>query len=148
MSAKAVSSSSSKVFLDTNILVYQFDRRHKDKQQAAETLIAACLKDENAVISSQVMQEFMNVALKKFGTQIPAHELKIVMQELLYPLWAHTPSPDFYERALALYQAHSLSFYDALIIQAAIDLGCDTLYSEDLQAGATYGEVKVINPFA
>ncbi|HEY1646079.1 MAG TPA: PIN domain-containing protein [Candidatus Saccharimonadales bacterium] len=136
-----------KTFLDTNVLVYQFDRAAIDKQKKAVTLIEKCLKDDSAVISTQVVQEFINVAVKKFDTQLPTREVDVVVTNLLKPLCAHYPTLDFYKRALSLYSAHSLSFYDALIIQAAIDLGCDIVYSEDLQDGQQFGNLTIINPF-
>ncbi|MFI5141140.1 MAG: PIN domain-containing protein [Bacteroidia bacterium] len=103
--------------------------------------------DKQAVISSQVVQEFMNVALKQFKIKLSAIELELVMRELLKPLCAHTPNFNFYEQTLKLYSAYSIGFYDALIVQAAIDLGCSTLYSEDLQDGQQFGTVVIKNPF-
>ena len=136
-----------KVFFDTNVLVYQFDRTAPTKQKRAQGLIEQCILKECAVISSQVVQEFMNVSLKKFHTTLSAEELELVMVGILKPLCAHTPTFDFYERTLKLYASNSTSFYDALIIQAAIDLSCTTLYSEDLQDGRQFGALTITNPF-
>ncbi len=136
-----------KVFFDTNVLVYQFDRTAIVKQRRAEELIEHHVLEQNAVISSQVIQEFMNVSLKKFSTKLSAEELGLVMTELLKPLCAHVPSFDFYERTLRLYASTSLNFYDTLIVQAALDLGCKVLYSEDLQEGQKFGALTVQNPF-
>jgi predicted nucleic acid-binding protein len=135
-----------KIFLDTNVLVYQFDRSAPSKLQRAEQIIGQSILEETAVISSQVVQEFMNVALKKFNTPLPAEDLESVMA-VLRPLCAHVPSFDFYERTLKLYKSNSISFYDASIIQAAIDLGCSLLYSEDLQDGRQFGKLTIKNPF-
>ena len=136
------------VFFDTNVLVYQFDRTDKAKQRVAEQLIDQHFEADDSVISTQVVQEFMNVAIKKFDSQIPEKELELAMDDLLSPLCKHFPTIDYYYRALNLFRAQSLSFYDALIVQAALDLGCDTLYSEDLQAGQKFGKLTVVNPFA
>lgn len=136
-----------KVFFDTNVLVYQFDRSTPSKQSRAEELIEHCILEKRAAISSQVVQEFMNVALSKFAVKLSAQELEQVMFTLLKPLCSHTPTFEFYQRTLKLYASHSLSFYDALIIQAAMDLGCRTLYSEDLQDGQRFGTITVKNPF-
>lgn len=70
-----------------------------------------------------------------------------IVRELLAPFLAHQPDATFYLRVLETYERYSLSFYDAAIVQAANDLNCTILYSEDLQAGARYGKVKVVNPF-
>jgi predicted nucleic acid-binding protein len=136
-----------KVFLDTNVLVYQFDRSDSFKQQRAEEIVGQSILEETAVISSQVVQEFMNVALTKFSTPLPLEDLESVMT-VLKPLCTHVPTFDFYERTLKLYKSNSTSFYDALIIQAAIDLGCSLLYSEDLQDGRQFGKLTIKNPFA
>jgi predicted nucleic acid-binding protein len=137
-----------RVFLDTNVLVYQFDQAAPAKQAQAIELIKRCLAEERGFISSQVVQEFLNVALRKFSHQIPPSDVQQVMDDLLGPLCAHFPTFDYYERALRLFSTDSLSFYDALIIQAAIDLGCRTLYSEDLQDGRRIGAMAIKNPFA
>jgi predicted nucleic acid-binding protein len=129
------------------VLVYLFDRTAPAKQKRAERLIERYILESRAVISSQVVQEFMNVSLKKFATKLSAAELESVMADLLKPLCAHTPSFDFYERTLTLYSSASLGFYDAMILQAALDLGCKTLYSEDLQAGQQFGALTIKNPF-
>ena len=134
-------------FLDTNILVYQFDRDNKIKQKKSQVLIEQLLKNNQAVISSQVMQEFVNVSLKKFKTTILPEELEMFMTDILKPLCQHFPSYDFYKRAIKLFRAYSLNYYDALILQAAIDLGCQTLYSEDLQDGQKFGGLTIVNPF-
>ena len=137
-----------RVFFDTNVLVYQFDRTAPAKQKRAERLIERYILDGRAVISSQVVQEFLNVSLKKFATKLSAEELELVMTGLLKPLCAHVPSFDFYERALKLYSSASIGFYDAMILQAALDLGCKTLYSEDLHDGRLFGVLTIKNPFA
>src|SRR5271170_3412958 len=113
-----------KVFFDTNVLVYQFDQSDLIKQRQAIDLIERHILDKQAVISSQVVQEFMNVALKKFSNKLSVSELELVMSELLKPLCAHVPNFSFYEQALKLFSTYSIGFYDALILQAAIDLGC------------------------
>jgi predicted nucleic acid-binding protein len=140
--------SNKKVFFDTNVLVYQFDQSDKLKQRKAIELIEHHILNKNAVVSSQVVQEFINVALRKFSTSLSVPELELVMSELLRPLWSHVPNFDFYERAVKLYSKNSIGFYDALIVQAAMDLGCTTIYSEDLQDGQRFGTLVVKNPFA
>ncbi|MEO6760858.1 MAG: PIN domain-containing protein [Candidatus Saccharimonadales bacterium] len=136
-----------KAFFDTNVLVYQFDKSAPLKQKQAKTLIKQALQTGHGVISSQVAQEFLNVATSKFASKIPALLLGNVLSDMLLPLLALSPSADFYERALGLFTTNKLSFYDALIIQAAIDLKCDVLYSEDLQTGRKFESVLIQNPF-
>lgn len=133
------------VFLDTNVLVYAYDSRNRRKQDIARSLVRKLLGGKG-VISTQVVQEFCNVALHP-QKALTADDIELVFDEVLLILLRHVPSVGFYRRALKLCQYEQLSFYDALIIQAAIDLGCKTLYSEDLQDGRVYGGVKVKNPF-
>jgi predicted nucleic acid-binding protein len=135
------------VFLDTNILVYQFDQTDTKKRDIAEEIIQKHFVDGRAVISSQVVQEFMNIALKKFETPMSPNELQLLMGEVLNPMCSHFPTYDFYDRSLKLFANDSLNFYDALIVQAAIDLGCSTLYTEDLQDGRMIGSMVIRNPF-
>lgn len=145
MSAKL--NDKNKVFLDTSILVYQFDKTNPKKQLKAQKLIESTLLNQTAVISTQVVQEFFNVALKKFNTNINPTDVDLIIQDLLDSLCEHKPSISFYQRAVSLFAKNSLSFYDALIIQAAIDLDCSVLYSEDLQHNQQFGSIKIINPF-
>ncbi len=136
-----------KVFLDTNVLVYMHDHRESSKQHVAEELVRKAIAHEKPCISSQVVGEFCNVMRTKTDKMLPAETVGTIVSEFLAPLLAHTPSVDFYLRTLELHQKYSLSFYDALIVQAALDLGCTTLYSEDLQPGQTFGSLTIVNPF-
>ncbi len=135
------------VFLDTNVLVYFYDQRDPTKHQIAVKLINDVLSDETAVISSQVIAEFCNVMSSKKGIIMKLPDLKLVVVNVFPPLLKHVPSIKFYERAVELRAGHALSFYDALIVQAALDLDCAVLYSEDLQDGQKFGKLDVVNPF-
>lgn len=134
------------VFLDTNVIVYAYDNRDHAKQKTARALLESVTGDDTGVISTQVIQEFCNVTRTKLSvvTKIPLVE---IIDDVLTSMLQHVPNIAFYKRALQLITAHSLGFYDALIVQAAIDLGCETLYSEDLQDGQKFGSLSVKNPF-
>ena len=103
--------------------------------------------DGKTVISTQVVQEFMNVALKGFAIKLSFAELELVIDDLLKPLCIHLPNFDFYKNALKLCASSSINFYDALIVQAALDCGCTKLYSEDMQDGQRFDNLTIINPF-
>ena len=90
------------VFFDTNVLVYQFDKTAPRKQKQAIELIERYGFDGKAVISTQVAQEFMNVALRGFAVKLLPIELELVVDDLLKPLCAHSPNFDFYQRAIRL----------------------------------------------
>jgi predicted nucleic acid-binding protein len=134
-------------FVDTNIVVYAHDSRDTKKQRVAQTLLEELTIRNQVVISSQVVQEFCHVMLKGNDPFMNINDAKTVLTEILLPLMQHSPDPYFYNRALNLYSQHSLSFYDSLIIQAALDLDCGTLYSEDLQDGQKFGTLTIVNPF-
>ena len=135
------------VFLDTNILVYAYDRRELRKYKQATKWLEQQLHNHKIVISSQVVSEFCNVMTTKQGMLMTTADLQGVIQEVLSPLLEHLPSVEFYQRAVELQAKNSLSFYDALIIQAGLDLDCSILYSEDLQDGQEFDTLKIINPF-
>jgi predicted nucleic acid-binding protein len=134
-------------FIDTNIFVYAHDETDLQKSHKARELLTELLSTKEGCISTQVIQEFCNVALRKSATSLKTRDVSRIVIELLTPLLAHQPDAEFYTRILKTYERYSLSFYDAAIVQSAIDLNCSVLYSEDLQAGAKYGNVRIVNPF-
>ena len=134
-------------FIDTNIFIYAHDESDPRKTSLARELLIKLISEKKVCISTQVIQEFCNVFLKKSLAPMKAEDVRRVVLEVFSPLPVHKPDPEFYIRVLETYERYSLSFYDAMIVQAAIDLNCTTLYSEDLQSGAKYGKIKVINPF-
>ena len=132
---------SAKTFLDTNILIYAFASNSK-KGELAEGLLAA-----GGVISVQVLNEFASVSRRKLGMQWKDIEARIsVVTSLLDAPVATTL--DTHLAACTLARKHQFSFYDALIVAAAIETGCDTLFSEDFQHGRSIGGLTVRNPFA
>lgn len=134
-------------FLDTNIFVYSFDTTSPAKQLIAQDLIRQAIATRRGVISSQVIQGFLSVALRKFARPISISEARQYLQLVLMPLCQHYPSTDFYDRALLLKDTTGYSFYDALIVTSAMEMGCRTLFSEDMQGGRKIGDMVIINPF-
>ena len=132
-------------FIDTNVLVYAHANDEPLKQSRALSLLGMLHAQSRAVLSTQVLQEFCNVALKKLGmtaTQVQA-QLQFLKQLDVVLL-----VPDMMSQALDLHQHHQLSFYDAMIVSAAHASHCTTLYSEDFNAGEVLRGVKLVNPFA
>jgi predicted nucleic acid-binding protein len=134
-------------FLDTNVLVYSFDPASPDKQWIAQRLLTESLRTQRGVISSQVVQEFLNLALRKFARPMSITDARDYLRSVLTPLCHHFPSIDFYDRALLVQIETGFSLYDALIVTAAIEAGCSALLSEDLQHGRTVQGVAILNPF-
>lgn len=130
--------------LDTNILVYADTGDDPRRQQRALQLIREHRLGGRAVLSVQVLQEFANVALRKLGLP-PA----LVRERLsFYQRFELVPTtPALIEGALDLHVLHGLSFYDALVVQAALAGGCQRLLTEDLQHGARVKGLQIVNPF-
>lgn len=126
-------------FLDTNILVYA-------QQAGPKATISQDLIAQGGTISVQVVNELTNVLRKKDNRSW--RDIELVLDDIDNALEPALPLTATTSRAaLALARDHGFSFYDALIIASAIDAGCDTLYSEDLQHGRSIGGLAIVNPF-
>ena len=131
-------------FFDTNVLVYVFDRAEPSKQARAQDLVTEHMTRRDMVLSTQVLQElYVTLTRKKrLGAADALEVVTTFAQERVVPV-----SADTMLRGLALAEQRQLSAWDALVLQAALDAGCDTLFSEDFQAGARFGGLTVVNPF-
>lgn len=136
-----------KFFLDTNIFVYSFDRSNEPKRQKASRLIKLALVESKGCISYQVIQEFLNVATKKFATPLTLLDGQRYLDSVLYPLCQIYASVDLYHQALDLMQRWQYSFYDSLILAAALHADCKILYSEDLHHEQAIKSLTILNPF-
>lgn len=132
-------------FFDTHLLVYADAGDEPAKQRRAIQLIKTHRADATAVLSTQVLQEYVNVALRKLQLPVP-----LIRERLsLYARFDLVPTtPEIIEGALALHALRGTSFCDASILQAAIASGCSVLLTEDMQDGALIGGVKIFNPLA
>jgi len=138
---------SDRFFLDTNIFVYSFDQSAPPKARRAAQLIREALTTQKGVISYQVVQEFFNVALKRFSKPMPAADAGQYLIAVFRPLLAVHSSQAIYAEALFLHAQSGLSWYASLIVSAAIQARCKILFSEDLQHGQRFGTLQVRNPF-
>ena len=132
-------------FLDTNVFVYLFDETDGDKRERAERLVQQALERETGCISYQVVQETINVITRKLDAAL--EKARQLLDRVLMPLWRVNPTRTLYQRGLDLQTRYRLSFYDSLIVAAALEAGCKTLYSEDLQHGQRIEGVAITNPF-
>jgi predicted nucleic acid-binding protein len=126
-------------FWDTNVFVYAFVTGAK-QQTARRALVSG------GVISVQVLNEFVNVMSRKMRQSWEDVERFLSAIQVRFP----TVTPvtiKTHTAARALARDHSIAFYDALIVAAAIEAGCDRLCSEDLQHGRRFGDCIVVNPF-
>jgi predicted nucleic acid-binding protein len=133
-------------FVDTNILIYAEDRDAKGKHEVARTLILDLWENREGVVSVQVLQEFYVNVTKKLKKPLTAAKAKAIIEE--YLTWTVVDNTGrMLVDAIDLQRKAQLSFWDSLIVQAAIQSGCDRLYSEDMNAGQRFGPVTVVNPF-
>jgi predicted nucleic acid-binding protein len=138
---------SDKYFLDTNIFVYCFDERQPEKKVRSLALIADALQTGDGIISTQVMQEFLNAGTRKFSVPLKPEDGKIYLQKIMFPLCQVFPDLDYFQTALDILLETGYSFYDSLILSGAVRGGCSIIYSEDLHAGHPVDGVKIVNPF-
>jgi predicted nucleic acid-binding protein len=132
-------------FVDTNILIYAFDRTAGEKHRIAVDLVTRLWTGRRGWISLQVMQEFYVAATRKL--KMPADEAASQVRRL--GLWrVHRPLVDDILAASELHQRHSVSFWDALVLRSAQASQCSVLWSEDLSSGQRWGNLQVRNPFA
>jgi predicted nucleic acid-binding protein len=138
---------SDRFFLDTNIFVYSFDQSAAAKAQKATQLIREALTTQKGVISYQVVQEFFNVALRRFSQPMKTADAEQYLSTVFRPLLGVHSSQALYAEALHLHAQTGFSWYDSLIVSSAIQARCDILYTEDLQHGQRFGGLQVRNPF-
>jgi predicted nucleic acid-binding protein len=138
---------SDRFFLDTNIIVCSFAGADGKKQRIAQKLINDALQSGKGIVSSQVVQEFLHVALQKFAEPLTIQDAKTYLDTVLDPLCEIYPNPDFYKQGIDIHATTGYSLYDSLILAAAQTGNCGVLYSEDLQAGQTVGSTTIVNPF-
>ncbi len=137
---------SASYFVDTNVLVYAHDRDSGRKHRQATKLLEELWRDRSGVLSTQVLQEFY-VSISR-RVERPLSRTKASRLLNVYLSWAVIVNDGTsILEALDLERRYRLSFWDALIVQAANRAAASALYSEDLSHGQLYGAVPVINPF-
>jgi predicted nucleic acid-binding protein len=132
-------------FLDSNVLLYTEDADAPLKREIALRHVRAAFADPGGVISTQVLQEFYVNAVRKLAMTKPAARERVLAFAKLNVVPVTT---DLIASAMEMHQLHAISFWDALIVRTAAAAGCTTLLSEDLQDGASYEGVRIVNPFS
>ena len=138
--------SADRFFLDNNLLVYVVDPTDRRKQDIALVVIAEAHQG-NGCLSYQVVQEWFNVVLRKSASPLSLAEATRLYRMLLEPLWRIHSSRELMDAALDIHKTSKVSWWDALIVSAALQGGCGRLLSEDLQHGAAIQGVRIENPF-
>ena len=138
---------SARFFLDTNVLVYCFDETAPRKQRLANALVREALDEHRGIISTQVIQEFFSVASRKFARPMDAAMCRVYLDTVLSPLCEVYPNVELYRQVIGVREETGYTFYDSLIVAAALEAGCKTIYSEDLQHNRKLHGLEIKNPF-
>lgn len=134
-----------KAFVDINILVYAHDRSAGAKHDRARALIEKLWTVGGGVLSTQVLQELCVNLRRKTARPLSIEQTRQLLQD--YMSWdVVVNTAESVIEALVIEQRYNISFWDALIIQAAGTSGAAVIYSEDLADGQTYGQLRIVNP--
>ena len=133
-------------FVDTNVLVYAHDRSVGRKRTEAQQLLRNLWRSGEGCLSIQVLQEYYVTVTRKVANPLFPEQAKDIISHLAR--WrTHSPTATDILEAINIQTRYDISFWDAMIIQSAIRLKCERLWSEDLNAGQRYAGVTVANPF-
>lgn len=134
-------------FVDTNVLVYAHDLSAGEKHDQARALLEDLWDSRDGCLSIQVLQEFFVTTTRKIPKPLKASSAARIIADLAR--W-HMHAPDARDvlAAIDIHQQTGASFWDAMILRSAKELGCQLLHSEDLNHGQTYAGVRVSNPFS
>jgi|PersoiStandDraft_1058852.scaffolds.fasta_scaffold25071_1 predicted nucleic acid-binding protein len=136
-----------RTFFDTNVLVYAFDRDAPEKRRTAMRRLKEHGESGTLVISTQVLSEFYVSVTRKLARPLSEDDAAEVLEQLsTFPVVV-TDVP-LVLRSVALARRAKLSYWDAMILQAAVEARCAELLSEDFQAGAILENVRIRNPYA
>jgi predicted nucleic acid-binding protein len=138
---------SDKVFFDTNIFVYAFDKSEPEKGVIARQLISEFGSEGNLVLSTQVLQEFYVVVTKVGKSMLSSEQAEDIVNDFAeFPL--SQVDRLIISRAIKRHQSKVFSFWDSLIVEAALKMGCSQLLSEDMQDGLLIDSMAIRNPFS
>lgn len=135
-----------RVFIDTNLWAYRLDRREPDKSEFVGNWLHELALENEIVISTQVLIELRSVLTRKLKPALSWHDTRAAL-EALAEFEVVPANTSLVLDAHELSRARKLSWFDALIVEAAIRSGCERLYSEDLGHEQMIEELKVENPF-
>jgi predicted nucleic acid-binding protein len=135
-----------KTFVDTNVLVYAHDAQAGSRHVTAKRILTELWDSRDGSLSPQVLQEFYSVATRKLKPAMSRREARGLVAA--YSEWCDVATePQLIVAASRLEEEHTVAFWDALIVEAALRAGASLLLSEDLQDGRQFGPLSVTNPF-
>lgn len=134
-------------FFDTNVLVYLFDSGSRTKQKRAREFLEREIKAGHAILSTQILQEFYVAVTRKLADPLDDETAERAVRDLAALPVVSVDTPMIFG-AIARSRRERISFWDSLIIEAALASGATRLYSEDLQHGRAIDGLRIENPFA
>lgn len=139
-------SADGRAFVDTNVLVYAHDTSAGPKRDIAVALVGQLWASGNGCVSIQVLQELFVNLTRKLPRPLDANRAARVVEDIAR--WTvHAPDAADVFDAIRLHERYRISFWDAMIVRSAAVIGCETVLSEDLNAGQRYDGVLVVDPF-
>jgi predicted nucleic acid-binding protein len=131
-------------FVDTNVLLYAYEGGAVRKQRISVELIDRLWEEREGILSIQVLSEFYSNATRKL--RMPAGSAEEVVRD--FSAWRlHRPDHDSILNAIRLEQRYKIAWYDAMILNSAIETGCSVLWTEDFQDGQRFGDLVIRNPY-
>lgn len=133
-------------FVDTNVLVYAHDVTAGARHERARELMTSLWESGYGCLSTQVMQEFYVTVTRKVARPLPGDVAARIVADLA--AWrVHVPEVSDVLDAIEIHRRYTISYWDALVIQSALRLGCQSIWSEDLNPEQVYADIRVRNPF-
>lgn len=136
-----------RAFFDTDVLIYLFDADAPQKQGAARALLEREANAGRVTLSTQVLQEFFVTVTRKLDVPLPGADAERAVRRFAEFSLVQVDAP-LILAAIDASRRYQLSFWDAMIVQAALQAGASVLYSEDMQDGRAFESMMVRNPFA
>lgn len=137
------------VFIDTNILIYSFDRLDEVKHQIAVDLLTELVEKNEIIVSTQVINEFIVVMTSKVTYPLSLETVELHINKFNQVFNIRPIQMTDCTKALSILKRYGFNYWDSLIVAAALKSGCSTLYTEDMQDGQIIEKkLKIANPFS
>jgi predicted nucleic acid-binding protein len=141
-----MTSTADRTFIDTNVLVYAFDRGEPIKRVQALELLGTGIEEQIAVVSAQVLGEFFNTVTRRISDPLSPEQAQEAV-DAISTLPVVALDLDLVRRAIGTQMLYQISYWDALIVAAAESADCTRILTEDLNPGQSYHGIVVVNPF-
>jgi len=147
LTATGMNCMNDKTFIDTNILVYAHDYTSKEKQEISQKIIIELWENNSGVVSTQVLQEFYFVLIQKVRKPLtPAKAKGLIQNYISWDVWVNNEESIL--QTIDLQQKYKLSFWDSLMVNAAVRSNSKKIITEDLNSGQIIEGVVIESPFS